>query len=346
MKKIAKDNWTKLYTVISASYPLYLPVRKGGQLNYAPWEEGCEADIETLKTLKSPKTFFLPQVENIYTASLEGKKIKIETQPFIDKQFVLFGVKGCDVKGVEVLDSVFLSHPVDKFYQARREHGTIVSLACSDPRATCFCKPFGIDASKPAGDVVTWISPDGWLYWNAQTEKGQKLTDFLLSAGLFEDADEADVQKMEKEIQEKINALPYSSGLPLDVFSTEHLLDFFNSPEWDSLHHACKACGTCTFICPTCQCYDIKDFSAGKSVIHYRCWDSCMYSDFTLMAHGNPRKTQKERFRQRFMHKLVYHQEKHKGEFSCVGCGRCVNQCPSSLNIVKVIKSLGGSANV
>ena len=28
-----------------------------------------------------------------------------------------------------------------------------------------------------------------------------------------------------------------------------------------------------------------------------------MYSDFTLMAHGNNRKSQKERFRQRFMHK-------------------------------------------
>ena len=31
-----------------------------------------------------------------------------------------------------------------------------------------------------------------------------------------------------------------------------------------------------------------------------------MYSDFTKMASGNPRLTQLERFRQRFMHKLVY----------------------------------------
>ena len=109
---------------------------------------------------------------------------------------------------------------------------------------------------------------------------------------------------------------------------------------------ACLACGTCTFICPTCQCYDIRDYNTGNGIQRFRCWDSCMYSDFTLMAHGNIRNSQKERFRQRFMHKLVYFPENNDGMFSCVGCGRCVSKCPSSLNIVKVIKSLGVSEDV
>ena len=68
-----------------------------------------------------------------------------------------------------------------------------------------------------------------------------------------------------------------------------------------------------------------------------------MYSDFTRMAHGNSRKTQKERFRQRFMHKLVYFPDNNEGEFSCVGCGRCVAKCPISMNIAKVAKVLGGA---
>ena len=38
-----------------------------------------------------------------------------------------------------------------------------------------------------------------------------------------------------------------------------------------------------------------------------------MYSDFTKMSAGQPRLTQKERFRQRFMHKLVYYQENNNG---------------------------------
>ena len=50
---------------------------------------------------------------------------------------------------------------------------------------------------------------------------------------------------------------------------------------WDELYKPCLACGTCTFVCPTCQCYDIKDYDTGHGVKRYRCWDSCMYSDFT-----------------------------------------------------------------
>lgn len=67
-----------------------------------------------------------------------------------------------------------------------------------------------------------------------------------------------------------------------------------------------------------------------------------MYSDFTLMSAGQPRPTQKERFRQRFMHKLQYFPVNQEGIFGCVGCGRCLQQCPVHMNIVKVMKNLGG----
>ena len=87
---------------------------------------------------------------------------------------------------------------------------------------------------------------------------------------------------------------------------------------------------------------DIKDFDTGNGIKRFRCWDSCMYSEFTKMAHGNNRLTQKERFRQRFMHKLVYYPMNNDGMFSCVGCGRCLSKCPISMNIVKVMKKLGG----
>ena len=123
-------------------------------------------------------------------------------------------------------------------------------------------------------------------------------------------------------------------------------MEKFESPYWDELSKGCLGCGTCTFVCPTCQCYDIRDFDTGSGVQRYRCWDSCMYSDFTLMAHGTNRPTQKERFRQRFMHKLVYFPSKNEGLYSCVGCGRCLTKCPQSINIVKVIKALGVKEDV
>ena len=335
MFKIAKENLASLFQMIAADQELILPVAKAGQANFALWTEGAAVDLDTLKTVKSPKDAFFPQSENLYTCKTEGKSIKIEAEALKNQNFVVFGMKACDIKGVEVLDKVFLADPVDTFYAARRAHGTIVALACHEPEETCFCKVFGIDCAEPVADVATWMV-EGELYWKALTEKGEALTKSV--ASLLVDADEAKVEEEKASIRAIVEKLPYSN-LSLEGWNGDVLLEKFDSPIWEELYKPCLACGTCTFVCPTCQCYDIKDYNTGNGVQRYRCWDSCMYSDFTMMAHGNNRTSQMQRFRQRFMHKLVYFPANNDGMYSCVGCGRCVEKCPASLNIVKVVKA-------
>ncbi len=338
MYKIAKENLSALFQSIAENQELYLPVEVSGQVNFKAWTPDAKVSLETLKTVKSPKDAFFPQSENLYTVQREGKKLSIEPQALKEQNFVVFGMKACDIQGVKVLDNVFLSDPIDSFYAARREHGTIVAMACHEPEESCFCKAFGIDCAEPAADVATWMV-EGELYWKALTEKGEALTKALES--LLVEADGADAEKLEAEknaIHTIVEKLPYSN-LSLEGWNGDALTEKFNSPVWEELYKPCLACGTCTFVCPTCQCYDIKDYDTGHGVKRYRCWDSCMYSDFTMMAHGNNRTSQLQRFRQRFMHKLVYYPANNNGMYSCVGCGRCVEKCPASLNIVKVIKA-------
>ena len=335
MYKIAKENLSALFQLIAEDRALYVPVSNGNQVNFANWTEDAQVNLDALKTVKSPKDAFFPQSENLYTCYRDGKKIQIEPEELQNQDFVVFGMKACDVKGVEVLDKVFLVEPVDTFYAARRAHGTIVAMACHEPEETCFCKVFGIDCANPVADVATWMV-EGELYWKALTEKGEALTAAV--ASLLTDADEAKVEEEKKAIHAIVEKLPYAN-LSLEGWNGDVLTEKFNSPVWEELYKPCLACGTCTFVCPTCQCYDIKDYDTGHGVKRYRCWDSCMYSDFTMMAHGNNRTSQLQRFRQRFMHKLVYFPANNDGMYSCVGCGRCVEKCPSSLNIVKVIKA-------
>lgn len=338
MYKIAKENLSALFQSIAENQELYLPVEVSGQVNFKAWTQDANVSLETLKTVKSPKDAFFPQSENLYTVQREGKKLSIEPQALKEQNFVVFGMKACDIQGVKVLDNVFLSDPIDSFYAARREHGTIVAMACHEPEESCFCKAFGIDCAEPAADVATWMV-EGELYWKALTEKGEALTKAVES--LLVEADGADAEKLEAEknaIHTIVEKLPYSN-LSLEGWNGDALTEKFNSPVWEELYKPCLACGTCTFVCPTCQCYDIKDYDTGHGVKRYRCWDSCMYSDFTMMAHGNNRISQLQRFRQRFMHKLVYYPANNNGMYSCVGCGRCVEKCPASLNIVKVIKA-------
>ena len=149
----------------------------------------------------------------------------------------------------------------------------------------------------------------------------------------------AAVKAQQEATHEIVSRLPFGK-VSTDYFRKNTLLEIFDSDKWEKLSESCLGCGTCTFVCPTCQCYDIKDFDTGHGIKRYRTWDSCMYADFTKMAHGNSRNAQMQRFRQRFMHKLVYFPDNNDGEFGCVGCGRCLSRCPISMNI-KVIKEFG-----
>ncbi len=338
MLKISLDKINEFFSAIAKSATLYLPTdQEDGNSKYTKWQEGAVWS-EKLNTVRSPKDFFFPQTENLMEFKTEGKNIEVIDTRSATEDFVVFGVRACDVKSFEVLDRVFLSEPVDSFYASRREKGVIISVACSRPSETCFCGTFGINPQEPAGDISAW-KEEGYLYLNANTEKGKALLENV--EALTEEASE-DAVNAQKEAVAKIMAKLPLADLKTDAFGGGKTNEFFNSPHWDELSEACLGCGTCTFVCPTCQCYDIKDFNTGNGVMRYRCWDSCMYSEFTRMAHGNNRLTQKERFRQRFMHKLVYYPENNEGLFSCVGCGRCLSKCPISMNIVKVMKKIGG----
>ena len=335
MYKIAKENLSALFRKIAENQELYVPVKTGNQVNFGAWSKEAEVDLDTLKTVKSPKDAFFPQSENLYTCVRDGKKLSVEPEALKEQNFVVFGMKACDVRGIEVLDKVFLADPVDSFYAARREHGTIVAMACKEPEETCFCNVFGIDCAEPSADVAVWMTEEE-LYWKSLTERGETLTGQVKE--LLSDTIEEKVEEQKQSIRAIMEKLP-NAQMSLEGWNGEALKEKFDSPLWEELYKPCLACGTCTFVCPTCQCYDIKDYDTGHGIKRYRCWDSCMYSDFTMMAHGNNRTSQMQRFRQRFMHKLVYFPANNDGMYSCVGCGRCVEKCPSSLNIVKVIKA-------
>lgn len=337
MKKIACSHLQDLFAAISAQRMLYIPADDtAGQAQFTPWYEGLPLSGR-LNTVRSAKDLFFPQVENLAGFKREGKTIEIFETRSEPRPFAVFGVRACDARSLEILDKVFLKEPADTFYCARREQGTVITLACTRPDETCFCMNFGIDPANPAGDVSCWIAEDT-LFWQANTPKGEALTEAL---SILEDCGEEAVLAQQEKTRELLKKLPLAN-LDLSSFGAGKTEALFERPEWKKLSESCLGCGTCTFVCPTCQCYDVQEFDTGKTVRRFRCWDSCMYSDFTQMSAGQPRPTQLERFRQRFLHKLVYFPDNNAGQFGCVGCGRCLQKCPIHMNIVKVVKTLGG----
>jgi ferredoxin len=152
--------------------------------------------------------------------------------------------------------------------------------------------------------------------------------------------EEGDAQIVRGSCTLKVNA----SGIK------EKLDGMFEHPLWDEVAKKCLTCGTCTFVCPTCHCFDISQENRMKEGERFRCWDSCMFSSYTEMAgNHNPRADKTSRVRQRFMHKLCFFEDRY-GKSLCVGCGRCVEKCPVALDITCLIDEIGtlaiGAAHV
>ncbi len=338
MKKIAKTKLVELWRQLASETGLYLPIASDGVVNFARWQEGAEVDLEALNTLLPAKKFFFPQTETVLKYSFSDDLVLEDCAGKAGEALCLFGARPCEVASFSMLDRVFLGEPVDEAYRRRRELTTVIALGCNDPDETCFCGSFDIDPGKaPGADVLATDTGDE-LVLVAQSAKGEELLSLL--NGVLEEATSGDENKV-KDAQEKAKAklppAPPAGGL------MEKLDGMFEDSYWDLLYQRCIACGTCTYICPTCHCFDIQEYPTGSRGERIRCWDSCMYADFTQMAGGhNPRPTQKERVRQRFMHKLNYFPRQH-GEYACVGCGRCVRKCPVNLDILEVIKDLGGA---
>ena len=158
MKKVSRENLDALFAAIAEAKKLYLPVADSTDekrsAKYTVWTPKTKYASEAVNTVRSAKDFFFPQVENMVNFKVNGKKIEVDDIRTECEDFVIFGVRACDAASFKILDSVYLSEPVDTFYQNRREHGVVMTMSCTKPSETCFCSVFGIDAAEPAGDVI------------------------------------------------------------------------------------------------------------------------------------------------------------------------------------------------
>jgi ferredoxin len=159
------------------------------------------------------------------------------------------------------------------------------------------------------------------------TDKGQAFADAAGWQATSEDTAAFDAGKEAAEDR-------MVASVETDNLAGTDLLELHGAPFWDDIAFACLNCGTCTFSCPTCWCFDIQDEVHGKTGVRMKNWDSCMFPIFTVHTTGhNPRDTKTKRVRQRFMHKLKYFVDKYEAGIMCVGCGRCIRQCPVNIDI-------------
>ncbi len=333
--KINRQDLPQLIEAIAKDARFFGPTETDRGVEFAEISDEQPLTLDFGNTKLSPKGLFFPQREVLCRFDTAG--VSEESAPE-EGNIVVFGMRPCDAKALGQLDMVFAGGEgrfADSYYLSRREQATILSLACNEPAETCFCLTTGgHPGGKEGSDALMYLLEDVLLI-EAVTEKGK---DFLAKhADLLENPTDAEIAEGQRIVDEAAKTVK-----KIDITGLKERLDEdFEGHVWDSITQNCLGCGTCTYLCPTCHCFDITDETRGDgSGVRVRSWDSCQYPLFTKHASGhNPRVNKKQRMRQRVMHKYAYSEDAYNQSF-CVGCGRCVAYCPVNLDIREMIVTL------
>ncbi|MFH1139403.1 MAG: 4Fe-4S dicluster domain-containing protein [Pseudomonadota bacterium] len=338
-KILKKSDLTEFVKSLTGDYEVLAPVQDGPNVKFAPVADGGFL-LEYQNTTMSPKDLFFPQSEKLLVFSLN----KEDQDAFIMKEpegkpgkRVVFGMRPCDAKAFFVLDKIFKNDQfTDPYWQEKRDATVIIGLGCNTPCPTCFCGSVNCGPFHEEGlDALAFDLGEEYLI-KPLTEKGQKILD--QAKGLGEPRGQVDERACA--IKSAAQAALTSQVDTANIFKRT-VLELFNAGHWAKVHESCLNCGTCTYFCPTCHCFDIQDEVHQDQGDRVRNWDTCMSWLFTIHGTGhNPRPGKMERVRQRFMHKFKYIPMKRGGEIGCVGCGRCIVQCPVNIDVRDVVRDM------
>ncbi|MBF0230212.1 MAG: 4Fe-4S dicluster domain-containing protein [Desulfamplus sp.] len=351
--KIDKKLWSDGVEKSRAAYRLIGPVKDKEFHQFRELAKGEQPDMNYKNSRLSPKSIAFPQSETMFLYDLDEKAEAHHIMQDAPKDYsprAVIGIRPYDAKAFKILDLNFNNSDYqDPYWINSYNCTTFIGLANSSPdkfdfSTSCGTGPF----DDSAVDVLLVDYNDSYLA-KIMTDKGSA---WLNAAGFTTKNGEIDgtvkgVGEAEEDIYEIIEKLKadaeakITSKVAFDKIKEKSILDIFNAPFWEDIAFACLNCGTCTYSCPTCWCFDIQDETKGKKGIRQKNWDSCMTSLFTVHATGhNPRHNDWERTRQRFMHKLKYFQDKYNQGIMCVGCGRCVEQCPANIDIRNICNQM------
>ena len=338
--KIEKKEWTPGVDQSRDAYRLFGPVKDKNNYIFKELSRDQQPDMTAQETVLSPKSVLFPQSEKILEASLDESREDhhIMSRPGTDySPRAVIGIKPCDAKAMLLVKLNFDTPDYrDPYWCDAYEATTFIGLADNHPSVYDFSTSTGSGPFAEDGLDALLVDCGDIFLAKVLTEKGSS---YLAAAGFTTEAHADALKTIEKMKADAEAAIV--SHIETDGLENKSILELHGASFWEDLAFSCINCGTCTFVCPTCWCFDIQDEAKGNSSSRYRNWDTCMSPLFTLHGSGhNPRGEKTQRVRQRFMHKLKYFPEKYDQGIMCVGCGRCVAKCPVNIDIREVCKTM------
>ena len=334
-KIVRKSEMNSLLRKLSRSYLVFGPVKKDGEFVFDEIRSAEDLELGYITTRLPPKKYLFPLVETFF--SYEKDVITDNKHGNADRKQLIFGIHPCDVNAILLLDKYFLGDYKDPYYLRRRENTVIAALTCGEIGDNCFCESFGTGPSLKEGyDLLLTDVGDRYL-----VEVGSKIGEQIVQEAHLSDATTEDFR--EKEERLKAARAKFKKKVNTDNLA-EVMLESLRHNIWTELKDTCLSVGSCSLVCPTCFCFsvhDTVDLTLEKGE-RWREWDSCQLLEYAEVAlGGNFRKDRGARVRHWMNCKLCYVKLRH-GMFGCVGCGRCIKDCPAGIDIAEVARMIRG----
>ena len=281
-----------------------------------------ELSLDYDVTVSPPTRYIFPERETLLKFKT-GNSHQIE--PVIKyTPRVIIGVHPYDIKAIELLDEVFMTHNPDPNYIARRENTVIIGVDCLHPSPRSFAPSMGTNWTETGFDLLLTDIGNSYIV-KIGTERGAEI---LAKHTKYRAPTGDEIVRQKKVRAEALNRYKLALDTPKDRLP-KILEDSYDDPYWETRSASCLSCGSCVMVCPTCYCFDVRDDIALnlKDGERFRRWDGCMLVDFAKVASGeNFRRDKASRFRHRMFRKGKYILERY-GKVGCVGCGRCSSAC-------------------
>lgn len=327
-----KDRLPDLVAGLSTGFEVIGPVAKGERFTFARLDSPDQLRLDYDTTLLPPKKLFFPPEEQMMRFRVADNEV-VDDEVFAAPR-VIFGLHPCDINALMLMDNVFMGEYEDPYYRARRESTMLVGVSCM-PTEECFCNAWGTDEVHWGFDIFLTDLGDRYFV-SVRSVKGAELLDEFVATRDANDEDTAAFQQRTREFKESFADDLDTSQLPL-------LLDAkFDDELWDRLGERCLSCGACSMVCPTCYCFDVTDKleADGRTGTRVRTWDSCQFTEFAAVAHGqNFRDSRASRVKYRYYHKQWGYLSKFE-RVLCVGCGRCARACLAGISPREVVTAL------